>query len=102
MVFEKGKQLWSKSRSLDKEIFIFLLWQEVPHHRFYPPKTCCLRFNILLFLSFLSDDLSQIVSYVRAYFQMAVLLVAMGNEVQVLLLKVWCDDIGMSISVKTF
>lgn len=37
-------------------------------------------FNILLFLSFLSDDLSQAVSNVGAFCQVVVLLVAVDNE----------------------
>lgn len=102
IAFEKGKQLWLKSWSLDKEIFMFILWHEVTCHQFYPPISCSLCFNILLFLSFLSDDLSQVLTNVRAYFHLVVLLVAMDNEMQVLLLNVYCDDIGMTISVKTF
>lgn len=44
-------------------------------------------------------DLFQVVSNVRVYFQMAVLLEAVGNEMQVLLVNVWCD-IGMTLSGK--
>lgn len=59
-------------------------------------------YNILLFLSFLSDDLSQAVSNVGAFCQVVVLLVAGDNEMRALPLKVWCDDTGITISVKTF
>jgi len=45
-------------------------------------------------LTLVSGDLSQVVSNVRAY--LVVLLGAMENAMQVLPLKVWCDDIGMT------
>lgn len=47
------------------------------------------------------DDLSQVLNNVRAYFQMTILLESVDNEMQVLLVNVWCDDISMTLSGKT-
>lgn len=38
---------------------------------------------------------------VRAYFQMTILLESVDNEMQVLLVNIWCDDISMTLSGKT-